>query len=257
MSHPITIREGENLYEVAKELESKKLASAARIVELCKSPDFIKTLGWSPEWIAETPKTLEGYLFPETYGFNRTTTPEEMLRQMVRLFRAHWEPRFNARALELGLTPSQIVILASMVEKETGAPEERPLIASVFFNRLKKKMRLQSDPTTIYGMWDRYEGKIHKSDLTVTNPYNTYMIPALPIGPISNPGQKAIEAALYPADSPYFFFVSHNDGTHQFSKTFGEHENAVRKFQLDPKAREGKSWRDLKKRQVSTPEQRN
>ena len=141
----------------------------------------------------------------------------------------------------------QVVTLASIVEKETGATSERPLISSIFHNRLRKHMRLQSDPTTIYGMWDRYAGKIHKSDLSTFSVYNTYTIPALPVGPIANPGKEAIHAALYPAQSDYLFFVSHNDGTHEFTRSYGEHTRAVGKFQLDPKAREGKSWRDLKK----------
>lgn len=112
-------------------------------------------------------------------------------------------------------------------------------------------MRLQSDPTTIYGMWHRYRGKIHKVDLSEKNSYNTYMIEALPIGPISNPGKEAIKAALFPENSPFFYFVSHNNGTHQFSKTLDEHNKAVRQFQLDPKARQGKSWRDHLKKPAS------
>jgi UPF0755 protein len=135
-----------------------------------------------------------------------------------------------------------------MIEKETGAPEERPLISSVFHNRLEKKMRLQSDPTTIYGIWDRYQGNLHKADLLERNEYNTYQIPGLPIGPISNPGKEALEAALYPAKSPFLYFVSHNDGTHEFTSPYQDHQAAVRRFQLDPKAKSGKSWRDLAKR---------
>jgi UPF0755 protein len=108
-------------------------------------------------------------------------------------------------------------------------------------------MRLQSDPTTIYGMWERYEGKIHRSDLLAPSPYNTYTIPALPLGPISNPGREALAAALHPIESPYLFFVSHNDGTHEFTSSLAAHNAAVQKFQLDPKMREGKSWRDLNK----------
>ena len=109
-------------------------------------------------------------------------------------------------------------------------------------------MRLQSDPTTIYGIWERYKGNIHRSDLLEATPYNTYAIPSLPIGPISNPGRESIQAALYPATSEYLFFVSHNDGTHEFTSTLPAHEAAVRKFQLDRAARVGKSWRDLKKK---------
>src|SRR6185312_975952 len=135
-----------------------------------------------------------------------------------------------------------------IIEKETGAPQERPMISSVFHNRLRKRMKLQSDPTTIYGIWKRYDGNIHKSDLSTQNPYNTYFVPALPVGPISNPGREAIRAALNPATSDYLYFVSHNDGTHEFSTTYENHTKAVKKFQLDAKARAGKSWRDLYKK---------
>ena len=144
----------------------------------------------------------------------------------------------------MGFTRHQVVILASMVEKETGSSKERGLIASVFHNRLKKGMKLQSDPTTIYGMWERYKGNIHKSDLMDPSPYNTYVIPALPAGPISNPGKDAIAAALNPTGSNFLYFVSHNDGTSEFSATLDAHNKAVHKFQVDPMARTGHSWRE-------------
>jgi UPF0755 protein len=136
--------------------------------------------------------------------------------------------------------------MASVIEKETGASFERPIISSVFHNRLKKKMRIQSDPTVIYGIWERYTGNIRRTDLQTKTEYNTYTIPALPIGPISNPHPDSIRAALYPADSEFLYFVSKNDGTHVFSKTYQEHSDWVRKTQLNPKAKEGKSWRDLR-----------
>lgn len=142
----------------------------------------------------------------------------------------------------------EVLTLASMIEKETGAPQERPVISSVFHNRLTRKMKLQSDPTTIYGIWDHFDGNLHKADMASDTPYNTYVVPALPLGPISNPGKASIQAALYPASTEYLYFVSHNDGTHEFTRTYEDHLSAVRKFQLDPKAREGKSWRDLAKR---------
>jgi UPF0755 protein len=203
---------------------------------------FMVSLGFQQNAL---PPTLEGYLYPDTYFFNKTISPEDMTRQMVRKFFSVWSKEFDTRATQLGMTRHQVVTLASIVEKETGAPNERPMISSVFHNRLKKHMRLQSDPTTIYGIWKRYKGNIHKRDLLESTPYNTYTVAALPVGPISNPGVEAIRAALHPAESPYLFFVSHNDGTHEFTKTFGEHTAAVKRFQLDPKAREGKSWRDL------------
>lgn len=249
--HPITVREGENMYEVADDVESRGLATKDEFVSLCKDRDFITLLGLDLHI-----KTLEGFLFPDTYHFNKTMTAEDMVRQMVRHANQMWSPQDQAAAEALGMDRYQVITLASIIEKETGAPDERPMISSVFHNRLKKHMKLQSDPTTIYGMWERFAGKIHRSDLQEANPYNTYSVNGLPAGPISNPGRLAITAALNPATSDYLFFVSHNDGTHQFSRSLAEHNLAVRKFQLDPKAREGKSWRDLSKR-LAQPRQSN
>jgi UPF0755 protein len=239
--HPITVREGENMYQIADDLEAKGLATRARFLEICRDVKFMEGLG-----IRGAP-SLEGYLFPDTYFFNKTISPEDMARQMVRHFLSVWTPELEAGARALGLNRHQLVTLASIVEKETGAPQERPLISSVFHNRLRKRMRIQSDPTTIYGIWERYEGNIHRSDLLTPSPYNTYTLPALPIGPISNPGREALAAAIHPAQSPYLFFVSHNDGTHEFTANLAAHNAAVQKFQIDPRAREGKSWRDLNK----------
>lgn len=243
LAHPVTVREGENMYEIAADLESKKLAQKSRVLALCRDPKFIATVGLKPPF----GPTLEGYLFPDTYNFNRTMSTEDMLKQMVRRFQQAWTPQDEARAKELGFNQLQAVTLASMVEKETGNPKERPLISSIFHNRLQKKMKLQSDPTTIYGIWEHYDGNIHKSDLLTPSDFNTYTLPALPIGPISNPGKEAIEAALNPPQSNFLYFVSHNDGTSEFTATLEEHNRAVRKFQMDPKAREGKSWRNLRK----------
>jgi UPF0755 protein len=248
VARPVTVREGENFYEIAAELEARGLAQKTRFLQLCKSPEFIQTLGLSQDGIV--PKTVEGYLYPETYHFTRGMTPEEMIKQMTSKFLSIWTPAEDARAKEFGFTRHQVVTLASMIEKETGAEEERPMISSVFHNRLRKKMRLQSDPTTVYGIWERYSGNIRKADLLEATPYNTYAIPALPLGPISNPGKLAIQAALNPLTSENLYFVSQNDGTHVFSRTFEEHNSAVRKFQMDPKARAGKSWRDLVKKRA-------
>jgi UPF0755 protein len=240
--HPITVREGENMYEIASDVQAKGLGSSEDFVALCKASDFISALGFDPEV-----KTLEGFLYPDTYHFNKTMSVEEMVRLMVRHANQMWTENDERAAKTLGMNRYQVVILASIIEKETGSPQDRPIISSVFHNRLKKKMRLQSDPTTIYGMWDRYRGKIHNSDLLAVNPYNTYTTGGLPAGPIGNPGRESITAALNPASTDFLYFVSHNDGTTEFSRSLGEHNRAVQKFQLDPKAREGKSWRDLNK----------
>lgn len=241
--HPMTVREGENMYEIADDLEEKRLAKKADFLALCHSRDVIQSLGLG----AEVP-TLEGYLYPETYHLNKTMHTIDIIRLMVHHANQMWTAEDESAARLRGMSRFQIVTLASMIEKETGAPNERPMISSVFYNRLKKKMRLQSDPTTIYGIWERYQGKIHKTDLLQSTPYNTYTVNALPLGPIGNPGRDAITAALSPVSSEFLYFVSHNDGTHHFSRSLAEHNQAVRKFQLDPKAREGKSWRDLSKK---------
>ena len=246
LAHPITVREGENMYEVAADIEAKGLAPASEVLALCRDRGFIATLGLDPDTSAKA-QVLEGFLFPDTYDFNKTMTAEQMLRQMVRHANHMWTQEDQREADTIGMSRYEVITLASIIEKETGDPEERPLVSSVFHNRLKKKMKLQSDPTTIYGMWSRYRGNIHRSDLREANPYNTYYVPALPEGPIANPGAQSIAAALKPANTDYLFFVSHNDGTHQFSRSLSEHNAAVRRYQLDPQARDGKSWRDLRK----------
>ncbi len=239
---PLTVREGENIYEIAKKLDLLRPSSGVEFLKVVKDPAVVSALDPSA-------KTLEGYLFPDTYSITRTLTVPEIVRTMTKRFESVWEPGWTDRARQMGFTRHQILTLASIIEKETGAPEERPLIASVFHNRLRKRMRLQSDPTTIYGIWERYDGNIRRSDLLNPTPYNTYTVPALPVGPIGNPGKESIKAALDPAQSTYLFFVSRNDGTHEFTSTLEEHNAAVRKFQLNAAARKGKSWRDLSKRQ--------
>lgn len=144
----------------------------------------------------------------------------------------------------------KMIILASMIEKETGAPEERPTISSVFYNRMKKNMKFQSDPTIMYGMAVQrgaMVNNIRKSDILAKTPYNTYTVPSLPIGPIANPGKDAILAALKPEKTEFLYFVSMNEGRHYFSRSYQEHNEAVKKYQKDRRMREGKSWRNLKK----------
>ncbi len=243
-SHPLTIREGENMYEVARALEKLGLPEGQKFLGLCKDPAFMRSLGFQEP----LPLSLEGYLYPETYFLNRTMKAEEMVRIMVKRSLSFWNEAELTEAKRLGLSRHDAVILASMIEKETGAPQERPLISSVFHNRLRKKMRLQSDPTTIYGIWESYDGNLRRSDLLKPSPFNTYTVNALPAGPISNPGKEALEAALRPATSQFLFFVSRNDGTHEFTTNLAAHNAAVGKLQRDPKAREGKSWRDLSKK---------
>jgi UPF0755 protein len=239
---PLTIKEGANIFEIAQALENLKPGNAGVFLNLCNHPKQIKELSLEPD----LPMSLEGYLFPDTYYLSKTVRPEELILQMYRRFKSMWNPKDSNRLQELNMTLHQLITLASIIEKETGNPNERGLISSVFHNRLRRKMRLQSDPTIIYGMGTKYKGALSKSDILTPSAYNTYTVDSLPVGPISNPGKEAIHAALYPDSSDLIFFVSQNDGTSTFSRTLEEHNAAVRKFQLDPKAREGKSWRDLK-----------
>jgi len=247
IQHPFLVKEGDNIYQVAEAMGAVGLGSAEENLSLLTSAALIKSLGLAGDGI----RSLEGYLFPNTYFYDKREKPESMIRRMVQAFLKNWTPDLETRTKEFKMTRKELVTLASMIEKETGANEERAIISSVFHNRLAKKMRLQSDPTTIYGIWDHYEGKIHKSDLLTPTEYNTYTVPALPVGPISNPHAESIHAALYPAETNYLFFVSKNDGTHVFSHTYAEHNQWVQKLQVDPKAREGKSWRDLKQTPTS------
>lgn len=241
VTHSFTIPEGSNMYEIADAIEAKGIGEKTRFIENCKNRAKLKEFGIDDQDAV----SFEGYLFPDTYAYNKFSKTDELMHQMVRKFISLWGEKEKSRARQLGMTRYQVLTLASIIEKETGARSERPLISGVFHNRLKKRMRLQSDPTTIYGIWERYSGNLHRSDLLESTPYNTYTVAALPLGPIGNPGRESIEAALYPAETEAIYFVSRNDGTHIFSKTLAEHNRAVRDFQINSKAREGKSWRQL------------
>jgi len=232
-----TVPEGKNLYEIAQMLASENITSYEDFVKVAKTQKFVKELDLPAA-------TVEGYLFPDSYNFPPNSSVKEIIKIMVKNFKKKTEHInfHNAR-----LAPHDIIILASIVEKETGAGSERPTISGVFFNRLDKGMPLQSDPTTIYGIWENFNGNLTKKDLQQETPYNTYKLRGLPAGPISNPGLKAIEAILKPETHKYLYFVSHNDGTHQFSVTYEEHLKAVNSYQRNPEARQGKSWKDLEK----------
>jgi UPF0755 protein len=232
----ITIPEGKNMYEIAKLFDSAGITAEKDFLDAVQNPDLISKLEIQAN-------SLEGYLYPETYRFAPNTPAKVVAKSMIDLFVARTKGLTFEHPF---LNRHQVIILASVVEKETGAKIERPMIAGVFTNRLKKRMRLQSDPTTVYGIWNRYTGNIKKADLLEHTPYNTYKIPALPQGPISNPSLEAIQAVLTPAQHDFLYFVSKNDGTHVFSKTYQDHEKAVDDFQRNARARQGKSWRNLK-----------
>jgi len=177
----------------------------------------------------ERGQELEGQLLPETYHFEKEESPEKILKIMSQALKEKLEQQ-NLTPPE-GWTWEQILTLASIVEKETGVAEEREIIAGVFWNRLKKNMKLQSDPTTIYGLKERFDGNLKKKDLQELNEYNTYMISGLPKGPICNPGIAAIKAVLFPAEHKYLFFVSSNDGRHIFSESYDQHRHWVNLYQ--------------------------
>ncbi|WP_054030292.1 endolytic transglycosylase MltG [Desulfatitalea tepidiphila] len=222
--HRLTIPEGYTIDQVATEVEKAGLASAEEFSRLARDPSLVSELQLDGP-------SLEGYLFPDTYHFPREVSARGIITTMVNAYQSLVTDEWRNRAHELDLSIHDIVTLASIIEKETGAPSERPIIASVFHNRLKKRMRLESDPTVIYGI-ESFDGNITRRHLSSATPYNTYVIRGLPPGPIANPGRAALEAALYPAETDYLFFVSKKDGTHYFSKTIAEHTEAVRKYQL-------------------------
>jgi UPF0755 protein len=222
--HHLTIPEGFNLKQIAAEIAAQGLGDSQAFLELATDPKTASKYEIKNQ-------SLEGYLFPDTYLFPKGVPAATIIDKMVHRFKEQFSPQWHARARELHMSVHEIVTLASIIEKETGDPAERPLISSVFHNRLKRKMRLESDPTVIYGIKD-FNGNIKRRHLTTRTPYNTYVIRGLPPGPIASPGRAAIKAALYPADTSFLFFVSKKDKTHHFSTNIREHNRAVRKYQL-------------------------
>jgi UPF0755 protein len=224
----VTIPEGFNRFEIAETLAAK--TGKATVDEFLKLTEDQTAI----EQIAPTVRDLEGYLFPDTYNYTAKTTPEELVRAMVSRFEEVFTPEWMTRASELGLTVNQVVTLASMIEEEARVPDERPLVASVFMNRLKRGMPLASDPTFIYAavLAHDYDGNPNQPRHRMRlSPYNTYLVPGLPPGPISSPGRASLEAALYPAKSDYLYFVVNGtSGRHKFSRTAAEHDEAVNEY---------------------------
>lgn len=221
----VTVPEGLTLAEIAELMEDSGLGSREKLLKEAQSPELLSRAGIAA-------KGLEGYLFPTTYYFTSSTTEREILLAMVDQFKRSFTPAMREQSEKLGWDIHQAVTLASMIEKETALPSERLLISAVFHNRLEQKIALQSDPTVIYGL-KRVSKNLTRRDLQHPSPYNTYLIPGLPPGPICNPGLAALEAALTPADVPYLYFVSKNDGSHLFSKTISEHNRAVDRYQKE------------------------
>lgn len=224
----VTIPEGYNRFDIAETFATRTgKATAEEFRRLMEDQTPILR-------IAPTSRNLEGYLFPDTYNYNTKTTPEELIRMMINRFEEVFSPEWTTRASQLGLTVNQIVTLASIIEKEAKVPDERPHMASVFFNRLKRGMPLGSDPTFIYAaiLAGDYDGNPnqprHRQRLS---PYNTYLVSGLPPGPIASPGKASLEAVLYPLNTEdLYFVVNGTEGRHKFSRTSFEHEVAVGEY---------------------------
>ena len=223
---PFTVREGETMFDIARELEAGKFMTANQFLAAAQDPQHVRD-------IAPHVKTLEGFLFPATYQLPRHPVPAELTAEMVRKFREEWT-RIAASspiAPGSGLT-EHVVTLASLVERETPKPEERPLVAGAFENRLHKNMRLQCDPTVIYALEQigQYKGTLTGDDLHFNSPYNTYANAGLPPGPIGNPGEASLRAAIAPAQTDYLYFVANTQGGHFFAATLEEHNRNVTKY---------------------------
>ncbi|OGT96384.1 MAG: aminodeoxychorismate lyase [Geobacteraceae bacterium GWB2_52_12] len=212
--------EGYSIYQAAELLEQKGYFRKEQFLATCRDAALLASLG-------VTASSVEGYLFPATYDLPLNSTEEQLIRMMVGYFKR------NAVGQDVrqqnGMIRHDLIILASMIEKEAVSAEEKPLISSVFHNRLRIGMPLQSDPTSVYGV-RAFAGKVTKADIMRQSPYNTYLQPGLPAGPIGNPGAEALQAAITPATTDYLYFVARQDGTHQFSRTLAEHNQAVDRF---------------------------
>ncbi len=215
----VTIPEGSNIHDIAQILGDSELADPATFIEAASSREVAARLNIPGD-------TAEGFLFPDTYVLVRYMPEEEIIGIMVRQFRRRFTPAMEEVARNEGFTLRQIVTIASIIEKETGVPGEKALVSAVIRRRLALGMPLQMDPTVIYGL-KKFGKPLLRKDLRKPTPYNTYLRRGLPAGPITNPGLASLEAALHPAAADYLYFVSRNDGSHQFTKTLSDHNRAV------------------------------
>ena len=218
----LTIPEGYTMFDIAKAIEDAGLGSAEDFLHVAETQTHLITD------LAPEAKSLEGYLFPETYQFTRTQSLSDMAGAMVHQFRQVAQQI----GLGSGMDVQKVVTMASIVEKETAAPEERPRIASVYYNRLARKMALDADPSVIYAelLKGTYSGALHHEDMSVNSTYNTYRFPGLPPGPIANPGKGALEAALHPDTTKFLYFVSDGNSRHRFATTLAEHNRNVNAY---------------------------
>jgi UPF0755 protein len=223
--HSVTVPEGLALFEIAALMEKEGLCPREAFLAAARDALPIRDL-------APAAQNLDGFLFPATYQFPRRVTPQEIVSAMVRQFRAAWSSFTEGGQNPHDLSPAAIVTLASLVERETSVPDERPIIAAVLYNRLRIGLPLQCDPSVIYALRqaNKYKGSLHKDDLEFDSPYNTYLYRGLPPGPISNPGEGSLRAALYPPKVEYLYFVSNAQGGHFFSKTLAEHNENVERY---------------------------
>lgn len=222
--HKVTIPEGYSIKQIAGVLAAYRLMDRDEFIAAAHDPELIR------QWDIPSDR-LEGYLFPDTYHFPKGVSAKGILNTMLTQFERNFPAKWRERATEMGFSLHQIITLASLIEKEVGADAERPVISAVYHNRLKANIRLQCDPTVIYAI-PNFDGNLTREHLRyLDSPYNTYLYRGLPPGPIANPGSASIEAALYPDDVNYLYFVSRNDGTHKFSTTLRQHNVAVRKYQ--------------------------
>ena len=221
-----TVPEGSNMFDIARLVESEGIMSGQDFLQAAEDPALVHEMIRD---IAPSAMTLEGFLFPSTYRVGHSTTPAALCQMMTGQFRKEWKKLMP----DAGADGLKTVTMASMIEKETGVPEERPVVASVFQNRLRIGMTLDCDPTVIYAalLDERYRGVIHRSDLDNKHPYNTYRHAGLPPGPIANPGASALEAALHPAETGFLYFVANPGGAgHVFSANLAAHEKAVQSY---------------------------
>jgi UPF0755 protein len=225
LQHNVTFREGSTVTELARQLESERLAKSDDVLRLARDAVFLKTLDIQAD-------SVEGYLFPDTYQFVKGMTPEEMLARMVARMRERLSPEILAAARARELNVHQLLTIASIIEKEAIERDEMPLISAVFWNRLKMDMPLQADPTVQYAV-GKDRQRLTRDDLLADSPFNTYRRPGLPPGPIASPGLPAIHAAANPAQVAYLYFVATgNDRSHRFSTTLSDHNAAVARYRI-------------------------
>ncbi len=231
--HLVTIAEGLTLSQIAQYLGDLNIVGKEAFLQTASSPALIATLGLSHSDEGGKISTLEGYLFPDTYYVKVNSSPVEVIGRMTGRFQTVFNDSLKARAKKIGMTENEVVILASIIECETAYDDERPFVSQVFHRRLKMGLPLAANPTIQYAIGQKR--RVLNEDLTIASPYNTYIHPGLPPGPVSNPGEKSLRAALYPADTSYLYFVADGKGGHVFSRTLSEHSRAVQQYKRQRK----------------------